>query len=652
MNHKTSRIFGLGLLLILRTPAHAAMPIVTDGKPNAIIVTSDRPGAVAKYAAEELASHIAKAAGVTLVITTESALTDTSTNRIYVGDSQAARAAVIDVGKLAAEAFVLRTTDHALFIVGNDKNDDPLDPDTRAGTLWGVYEWLERTLNVRWLWPGELGAFVPKTQMITASDVDETIPPAFFQRKIRPGLGFTSEHPAMGFSAAAAEDYSRAQTVFLRRHRMGRSFAMSNSHAFTDWWKRNGKEHPEWFQLRDDGKRGPRKSTSRFSMCVSNPEFQKQIIDQWSTHHTPKPGTKSFINACENDILGSCTCAVCQALDGPAPADYLTYYSPTSKMADSRFVSDRYAHFWLALQQQAARIDPNATVLGYVYFNYFQAPTTDIKLNDHILLGFCPSGGWFPRSPAEDTWMKAQWDGWRRTGARLFMRTNHLLDGYTMPFIFAHQFASDFQHAAKNGMVATDFDSLTGQWATQGPTLYVASCLHVRPEASADTLLSEYYSAFGAAATKVKACFDYWENYTNMNRETTSHAFETLEASRWRSWAKAADTVFPASSFVPAETMLQEALITVKADPEAAARVQFLQTGLTHAKLCARLASQLTLAHPLASKEQTKALLDELITFRRAHAREWIANFNHCAWVEDQSWRLSDETKKAPDLYP
>lgn len=625
----------------------SAMPVMTDGKASAIIVTADKPGLVTKYAAEELAQHIEKATGVRLAITTESALKASASNCIYIGDSKAVRAAGIDVSKLGAEAFVLRTAEHALFIAGNDKNDDPLDADTRAGTLWGVYEWLDRTLHVCWLWPGEGGTFVPKTSNVVATGVNETVPMQLFQRKIRPGLGSESEHPAMGFTKAAFEQYSHDQTVFLRRHRMGRSFPMGYGHAFTDWWKQYGKEHPEWFQLREDGGRGPKKSTSRFSMCVSNSEFQQQLVTNWQA----KGGGK-FINACENDILGQCTCEMCRALDGPPPSDYLMYYSPTSKMVGSRFVSDRYAHFWLSVQQLAAKTDPDATVIGYVYFNYFQAPTSGVKLNPNILLGFCPSGGFFPRSEAEHAWMKQQWTGWLDTGARLFLRTNHLLDGYCMPFIFVHQFADEFQHAARNGMVATDFDSLTGQWSTQGPTLYVAARLHVKPDANVDELLTEYYSAFGAAAPQVKRCFDYWENFTTTHREQTAKAFEDLQASRWRSWAKAAHEVFPLECFAPADAMLDEASKAVANDKDASARIEFLKLGIAHAKLCVRVAKQLTLANPTASKEQTKALLEELIAFRRANERKNIANFNQLAWVEDLSWKLSDETKQAPDLYP
>lgn len=642
----------VALLFAAAASSHAALSLVENGKVNAVIVTADRPGPVASYAAQELALHIGKATGVRLPTVTESTAPAAPANRIYIGDSNAVRAAGIDVHQLAAETFVLRTADHALFIAGEDKQGEPLESDTRAGTLWGVYEWLERDLHVHWLWPGDLGTYMPKTTNVSAPDIDETVPPRFFQRRLRPGLGYTSDHPALGFTPGAFDQFSHDQAVFLRRHRMGRSYPMGYGHAFTDWWKTYGKQHPDWFQMREDGKRGPPKPTSRFSMCVSNPDLQRQIVTLWEAHRGTKLGTPSFINAVENDILGLCSCPSCRALDGPAPPDYLKFYSPTSKMAGSHFVSDRYAHFWLDIQQLAAKTDPNVNVIGYVYFNYFQAPTTHVQLNEHILLGYCPSGGWFPRSAEEHEWMKQQWTGWHNTGARLFLRTNHLLDGYCMPFIFAHQFADDFQHAAREGMVATDLDSLTGEWATQGPNLYVAVRLHVRPEASADDLLSEYYAAFGPAAAQVKAYFDYWESFTMTHREQTNKAMEDLQASRWRTWAKAAHVLFPPECFPPAEVFLAEAARVASTDKEAAVRVDFLQTGLTHAKLCARIAGQITLANPTASKDETKAALDELMKFRRAHEHMNLANFNHLAWVEDLSWKMSDEAKKAPDLYP
>ncbi len=628
------------------------LPVVTNGHATAIIVLAAAPTAVSRYAAAELAYHVEKATGVRLPIVTEGAPAAAGTTRLLIGDTQATRAAGLNPTLLDLESFILRRHGDTLIIAGRDSPGDPLDRDTSAGTLFGVYEWLERELGVRWLWPGELGTHVPATATVVAHPLDALVTPRLFQRHVRSGLTFQSEHPALGFTPGAAADYAQAQTIFLRRHRLGRSERMSYGHAFTDWWQKYGQAHPDWFQL-VNGKRGPAKPGARFSMCVSNPELHREIVAQWRARGGAARGDLStYLNVVENDILGLCECERCRAWDGPAPADMMKFCPPDSKVYGSRFVSDRYARFALAVQQLAAAGNPNANVIGYVYFNYFQAPTSAVQLNPRILLGYCPSSGWYPRTAAEHAWYQQQWRGWSDTGARLFVRTNYFLDGYGMPFIFAHQFADDFQHAVRHGLVATDFDSLTGHWATQGPNLYLLLRLLVQPDASPDELLAEYHAAFGPAAESVRQYFGYWEQYTMGNRALIDRAFANRVASRWRSWAKVAHVVFPAESFRPAQAILNEAATLARADPVATARVRFLQLGLTHAQLCARVASQLTLTDPAATPERGRGELRELLAFRRAHEREWIDNLNHNAWVEDLSWKLSAETQQSPELFP
>jgi hypothetical protein len=611
------------------------------------IVTPEASPAVVRYAADELAYHLERATGTRPAIVPESVALLTAEQRIVLGDTLAARRAGIHSSTLAPETCVLRfdAKTNALIIAGRDSPGDPLDRDTSAGTLFGVYEWLERELGVRWAWPGELGTFVPKTKMLTLRAVDETIAPRFMQRHVRTG-GFEMANPALGFTSAAAKDYAREEKIFLRRHRMGRSERLRYGHAFTNWWPRFGKEHPEWFQL-VNGKRGPTKPTARYAMCVSNPDLHREIVMQWRARGAP-----NFINVVENDILGMCECENCRAWDGPEPADVKKFYSPNFKVYGARFMSDRYARFALAVQQLAAKENPKVTAVGYAYFNYFQAPTSGVKLNASILLGYCPSAGWYPRADDEHAWYQQQWKGWRDTGARLFMRTNYFLDGYGMPFIFAHQFADDFQHAARQGMVATDFDSLTGHWSTQGPNLYLLLRLQTRPDAKPDDLLAEYYAGFGPAAGEVKAYFDHWERTTMASRPLLATAFDDRVASRWRTWAKVAHQVFPPECFAPAEAILARAATVAERAPEAAARVEFLRTGLTHAKLCVKVSALLSLADPQSTPERGADALKELLRFRRAHEREWIGNFNHHAWVEDLSWKLSHETKQEPELFP
>lgn len=626
--------------------------LVQDGRAAAVIVLPSQPNAVERYAAQEFAGHLAKATGATVPVQTEDALDGAATaTRIYLGATQAAQRTGLDGKRLPRETFTLRSTNRALFIVGCDEGGDPLDRDTSAGTLFGVYEWLERELGVRWLWPGDLGTFVPRAGEVALRPVDVTVQPQLFQRHVRPGTGFTSGNPALGFTKKAAEEYARAQALFLRRHRMGRSEKFSYGHAFTDWWEKYGREHPEWFQL-VNGKRGPEKPGARFSMCVSNPGLHAQIVKLWRERGGAKTDRPSYINAVENDILGLCECEDCRAWDGPTPADAMKYYAPNFKVYGSRFVSDRYAKFALAIQQLAAKENPNVTVVGYIYFNYFQAPTSGVKLNEHILLGYCPSAGWYPRTDDEHAWYQRQWADWRKTGARLFFRPNYFLDAYSMPFVFAHQFAEDFQQGIRHGMVATDFDSLTGQWSTQGPSLYLLMRLHVTPNAQPDALLADYYGGFGAAAAQVKAYFDYWEDYTMKHRGMISDVFYDRVAIRWRTWAKAAHRAFPPESFGPAEALLAQAAAAAGNDAEVRARVAFLQTGLAHAKLCAEVAKELTLADPASTAERGKDKLTELLKFRRQHEREWFANLGHNAWVEDLSWKLAHETKQPAEYYP
>ncbi len=630
----------------------AGIDVVRDGRAHAVIVTAAQPTRVAAYAAEELAYHVEKATGTKLPVVTEDAVPADTQALIYVGDTQAARAAGIVGKKLPPETFVLRTVKNSLIIAGHDGAGDPLDNNTSAGTMFGVYEWLERDLGVRWAWPGELGTFIPKKQTLTVSCFDETTAPRFIQRNVRPGLSFESAHPALGFTPAAAKAYAHAQTVFLRRNRMGRSYPMSYRHAFTDWWEKYGQAHPEWFQL-VNGKRGPTNPKARFSMCVSNPGLHQKIVDLWLEQGGAKvKGRPNLINIVENDFLGSCECEACRAWDGEQPPDRDKFYSPNFKVYGARYMSNRYARFAAAVYQLAKTHNDNVVVVGYSYFNYFQAPNEAVQLGSNVWIGFCPSAGWYPRGAEENQWYHDQWLGWEKTGARQFVRTNYFLDGYSMPFIFARQFAEDFQFEARHGMLGTDFDSLTGQWSTQGPSLYLLMRLHVRPDAPIDTLLAEYYSAFGPAAAQVKAYFDYWENYTMGNRGMINAVFEDRVAIRWRTWAKAAHRVFPPAVFVEGEALLAKALAAAQGDPDATARVNFLITGLTHAKLCGRAAALLTTADPASTPERGNAALVELLRFRRAHEKEWFANLNHNAWVEDPSWQLSAETKQEPEYYP
>ena len=610
------------------TPAQTLL--VEDGRAQAVIVTRAEPLPVEEYAARELAYHVHRATGVMLETVAEHEVPHEPAGRVYVGDCEAARAAGIDPATLPLEGFALRATGGALFIVGEDTDGDPLHESTRAGTLWGVYELCEQALGVRWLWPGELGTHVPRATTVAVGALDETAAPRLLQRRLRSGLGLRPTG-AGGFSPEAFRKYSHEQTVFLRRHRMGRSVPLRYGHAFERWWGLYGEAHPQWFQL-VGGKRGPTSAGARFSMCVSEPSFHQHIVDLWKEARAADPDAFININLCENDIRGLCECDNCVAWDGPQPEDIHPRFGP-------RVVSDRYARFWAAVHELAAQEDPEAVVIAYAYVNYAPPPSADITLNDHIFVGTVPDL-FFPRTANEQQWVKDQWEGWARTGARLFLRPNYTLEGYCMPHLFARQFADEFQHEAGRGMIATDFDSLTGQWSTQGPTLYLLARLHNRPEAPVDELLAEYYSAFGPAAGQVQAYFDYWEDFVTTDRERFREVARERGAG-WSTYARMADALFPPEALAEGERLLEQAAQAAAEAPEAAARVEFLHKGLQHARLCAQFAAAMSGADADLSPVGWRRRQQDLLAFRAVVEMDGIANLNYCAWVEERSWRLT-----------
>ncbi len=213
----------LSVLAALPSSAQPVVIVPERGEAAAIVIPDDAQE-ITVYAAEEFAAHVEKATG-TRPATVKESEAPAEGVRVYLGPTKAAAEAGIDVDSLPPEAFVLRSMGGNLFIAAQDGPGDPVSAGAEAaGVLWGVYDVLERELGVRWLWPGELGTVIPKRATLSIGEVNETIPPRYQQRNIRPGLGlrgFIQADERLAFTPEQREAYAREQNVFLRRHRMG-----------------------------------------------------------------------------------------------------------------------------------------------------------------------------------------------------------------------------------------------------------------------------------------------------------------------------------------------------------------------------------------------------------------------------------------------
>jgi hypothetical protein len=270
---------------------------------------------------------------------------------------------------------------------------------------------------------------------------------------------------------------------------MGASVRYSYGHAFTTWWKRYGKSHPEYFALHK-GKRAPWGDPSNIKMCVSNRAFIKQIVENWKNAKVRAP----MINVCENDWGNYCECAECRKLDAPI--------LPGHKW-DTQ-LTDRY--IWMANEvlREARKIDPKVRV-GFYAYSVYRFPPRRYRVEPGIVIGFVPS-----MSSCERT--DVMYKGWRKMGAdEMFQRPNDQHINTGLPMGFEKNLFEHFQIGYKNGMTGTDYDTLHGFWAATGVADYILARAHIYPQRTFEEHFNEYCSAYGEAAPDVKAYYTYWQ---------------------------------------------------------------------------------------------------------------------------------------------
>ena len=156
-NMKTSiAVLTAGLGLLVLAGRAQATTLVRAGHAEAVIVV---PAGNKAAGAADLQTYVEKASGAKLPIVTEDKLGDANhAPRVFVGPCRAA-SRVVDLKALQPEGFVIKTDGGDLFIVGRDATETGMQV---AGTFYGVCEFLERYVGVRWLMQGPLGEVVPK----------------------------------------------------------------------------------------------------------------------------------------------------------------------------------------------------------------------------------------------------------------------------------------------------------------------------------------------------------------------------------------------------------------------------------------------------------------------------------------------------------
>ena len=153
------------------TRSEKKLQLARDGEALYAIVRGKSPSEAENLAAKELGEYLKKITGAEFPVATEGAALP-KPHGIYLGWTEFATAQGIKPETLGEEEWVLRTAGDDLILTGG----------RRRGTLYAVYEFLERDLGCHWLaWDCEV---VPSDRNLAVSSPNKNGKPAFSAREI------------------------------------------------------------------------------------------------------------------------------------------------------------------------------------------------------------------------------------------------------------------------------------------------------------------------------------------------------------------------------------------------------------------------------------------------------------------------------------
>ncbi|MBP5640638.1 MAG: DUF4838 domain-containing protein, partial [Victivallales bacterium] len=460
----------------------------------------------------------------------------------------------------------------------------------RFGPSHAVYAFLEDELGVRW--PTSHDIVIPqKMSHILIYNSEGAWHPELECREIRPGNGKT---------------VSEVARLWFERQRLGYHNIPPFGHAFTDWWKKYGKEHPEYFAM-VNGKRAPvipqnvnesklTASTldhyaSIISLCPSNPAVAKQIVENWDKK-------SPYINICENDspARNACHCDKCLALD------------PHKKQELDEFMgADRYIHLANEVLKEARKFNPNVKVTMYAY-EATQEPSVNISMDPSIVLGIIPTD--FSIKSLEKHIV-----GWRKSGMKEFKfrpnrHWNYTPMGY--PIGNARHFFNVFQLMYFNGATNFDYDAPGDKFDFfRYYSDYILMHAMNNPNVSFEHWEREFVQAYaGDAAMYLLKYIHYWEYIWDTKIAVKLPELATIQNGFIfsKQFAKEVDLFYSDIDFSTACGYLNDALSLTTLTDVQRKRLEDLRVFNTHASLMRK-----------AIATHSPEIVQQIREFRRIH---------------------------------
>lgn len=451
--------------LVAMAPAVWGIDIVRDGEPVAAVCVSPEASGQVREAAELCIAYIAESTGATLPVVSKAPEEGAV---LYIGPNPF----MLDLAGIDEDGYLIAFPDARCMAI-----QGPTD----WGTEYGVYEFLERYVGVRWLMPGKDGTDVPARKDLSAPAEAVRGEPAFFSRLFS------------GLPGAP-------QAEWARRNRMrGRiSFHHNLLNLFPP--ETYTKTHPEFFPVHHGERYLPEtNSTHHWQPCFTAAGIVEAAIENINAYFDAHPEVSSY-SLGTNDSSGFCECENCLArISGEenflGRVDYSDlYYDWANRVVEG--VLEKHPDKWfgcLAYSEVAGppgKVEVHPRLIPYLTYDRMKWKNAAIRETGEAL-----TRDWNATSPVL---------GWY----------DYIYGTpYCLPRVWFHHMADYYRFGHANGVRALYAEAYPN-WG-EGPKLYVSLKLQWDPALDVDKALNEWYvrCVGEEAAPHLAAYYAHWEDF-------------------------------------------------------------------------------------------------------------------------------------------
>lgn len=503
----------------------SGLSILSDGFAQCVIAAPQQEDDAQAYAAAcKLRKYVEMATGIELSLVPYGTEIQDHLLPIYIGVTGSLSHDSIQnqLQKLDGDCFIIDCNVDGITIIGS----------TGWGTEFGVNEFLEAYVGVRWLLPGTDGEHVPFTSRLTVPIGMRAQKPSFFSRTFG--------------SADKSENWNRDNRIYPRIFTNHVMFQLFDPEKYLA-------DHPEWYPTTIKPE-----MIGGWQPCYSNLETADIAIELINQYFEDNPNAESY-SLSVNDGGGYCE-------EDP---NHPSYEESKLNSLGMSHMSDIYFKWIQKVAEGVLARHSNKYLAALAYHETYDPPSieSNVKLPPNVLVYI---------TDERMNWANSER---RAVGHNLTERWLEVAPGasfydyfyggpYVLPRPYFHHMGEYYRYASEKGIAA--FTSESPANFGEGPKMWLATKLKWDATADVDVLLHDWYvHAVGSeAAPYLAKYYAHWEDFWQRR---------VYETDWYTSWLMA----FPKTNFM---SFTDASYLKIVDSSEIVQSRQWLESAVTLAK--------------------------------------------------------------------